>query len=184
MPFRDSHECVARAVKAAEVRALTCRICRSPRLQAFSPVIADDVLRRSRWKARSPARKHRRHGAGERVLAESALAKHGWPSVGRDAATNLLTVAIPRSRRAGLQGWNIDESENHRPIAGTLTTASFVPQVWKIWKPVGARPVVGHGGSVFCVGVSLWLFYGIPIRRRPSSSPMPSPFVLSLAIAS
>ncbi len=45
-------------------------------------------------------------------------------------------------------------------IAGGLTTASFVPQVHKIWKTKSAEDVSLLMFVAFCVGVSLWLVYG------------------------
>ena len=46
-------------------------------------------------------------------------------------------------------------------LAGGLTTASFVPQVWKIWKTKSAEDVSLLMFVAFCVGVTLWLVYGI-----------------------
>jgi MtN3 and saliva related transmembrane protein len=45
-------------------------------------------------------------------------------------------------------------------VAGGLTTASFVPQVTKIWKTKSAKDVSLLMFIAFCVGVSLWLVYG------------------------
>ena len=46
-------------------------------------------------------------------------------------------------------------------LAGGLTTASFIPQVRKIWKTKSAEDVSLLMFVAFCVGVSLWLAYGI-----------------------
>lgn len=46
-------------------------------------------------------------------------------------------------------------------IAGTLTTASFVPQVWKIWTTRSARDLSWAMVAVFTLGTFLWLIYGI-----------------------
>ncbi len=46
-------------------------------------------------------------------------------------------------------------------LAGGLTTASFVPQVRKIWKTKSAEDVSLLMFVAFCVGVSLWLVYGL-----------------------
>ena len=46
-------------------------------------------------------------------------------------------------------------------LAGGLTTASFVPQVTKIWKTKSAKDVSLTMFVAFCVGVGLWLTYGI-----------------------
>ena len=45
-------------------------------------------------------------------------------------------------------------------LAGGLTTASFVPQVRKIWKTKSAEDVSLLMFVAFCVGVMLWLVYG------------------------
>lgn len=49
-------------------------------------------------------------------------------------------------------------------LAGGLTTASFVPQVLKIYKTKSAEDVSLVMFIAFCVGVGLWLTYGI-IKR-------------------
>ncbi len=46
-------------------------------------------------------------------------------------------------------------------VAGGLTTASFVPQVLKIWKTKSAEDVSLLMFVAFCVGVSLWIVYGV-----------------------
>jgi MtN3 and saliva related transmembrane protein len=46
-------------------------------------------------------------------------------------------------------------------LAGGLTTASFVPQVMKIWKTKSAEDVSLLMFVAFCVGVSLWIVYGV-----------------------
>lgn len=46
-------------------------------------------------------------------------------------------------------------------LAGGLTTVSFVPQVTKIWKTKSAEDVSLTMFVAFCVGVGLWLTYGI-----------------------
>jgi MtN3 and saliva related transmembrane protein len=45
--------------------------------------------------------------------------------------------------------------------AGLLTTVSLVPQVTKIWKTRSAKDVSRKMFIAFCLGVSLWLVYGI-----------------------
>jgi MtN3 and saliva related transmembrane protein len=45
-------------------------------------------------------------------------------------------------------------------VAGGLTTASFVPQVRKIWKTRSADDVSLLMFVAFCAGVTLWLVYG------------------------
>ena len=75
VPFRDSHECVARAVKAAELKCVDLADLSLPELQAFSAVITDDVFASLTLEGSVAARKHLGGTAPERVRAEIALAK-------------------------------------------------------------------------------------------------------------
>ena len=45
--------------------------------------------------------------------------------------------------------------------AGLLTTVSLVPQFTKIWKTKSAKDVSKRMFIAFCLGVALWLGYGI-----------------------
>ena len=45
--------------------------------------------------------------------------------------------------------------------AGFLTTAAFVPQVWKIWKTKSARDVSLPAVVAFAIGVALWTAFGV-----------------------
>ena len=75
VPFRDSHECVARAVKAAEVKGVDLADLSLGELQVFSSVITDDVFASLTLEGSVAARKHLGGTAPERVRAEIALAK-------------------------------------------------------------------------------------------------------------
>ena len=46
-------------------------------------------------------------------------------------------------------------------IAGTLTTISFMPQVIKTYKSKSAKDLSLGMFSLFCVGIVLWLVYGL-----------------------
>ena len=46
-------------------------------------------------------------------------------------------------------------------LAGALTTASFVPPVTKIWRSKSAEDVSLKMFVAFCIGVGLWLTYGV-----------------------
>ena len=46
-------------------------------------------------------------------------------------------------------------------IAATLTTASFVPQVYKVWKEKSAKDISLTMYTVLLLGLLLWLIYGI-----------------------
>ncbi len=52
-------------------------------------------------------------------------------------------------------------------IAGTLTTIAFVPQVLKTWRSKSAKDVSFVMMITFCLGVFLWLVYGIAIQAMP-----------------
>jgi MtN3 and saliva related transmembrane protein len=51
--------------------------------------------------------------------------------------------------------------------AAFCTTVSFLPQVIKTWKSGSARDLSLGMFSFFCVGVALWLVYGIMVKDVP-----------------
>ena len=52
-------------------------------------------------------------------------------------------------------------------IAGTITTASFLPQVIKIWKTKSTRDL-SLGMFIFIsLGMGLWIVYGLLINSLP-----------------
>jgi MtN3 and saliva related transmembrane protein len=51
--------------------------------------------------------------------------------------------------------------------AGMLTTVAFLPQVIKTWKSRSAKDLSLGMFSLFCVGVALWLAYGILVWDIP-----------------
>jgi len=46
-------------------------------------------------------------------------------------------------------------------IAATLTTACFIPQVYKVWKEKSTKDISLVMYIVFMIGLALWLYYGI-----------------------
>ena len=52
-------------------------------------------------------------------------------------------------------------------LAGSLTTAAFLPQVVKTWKSRSAKDLSLGMFSIFCLGVSMWLVYGFPVNDIP-----------------
>lgn len=52
-------------------------------------------------------------------------------------------------------------------IAGTLTTISFIPQVWKIWRSRSANDISIGMFILFGLGVTLWLIYGLILQAMP-----------------
>jgi MtN3 and saliva related transmembrane protein len=51
--------------------------------------------------------------------------------------------------------------------AGSLTTTAFLPQVIKTWKSRSAKDLSLGMFSLFCLGVLLWLIYGLVVRDIP-----------------
>lgn len=51
--------------------------------------------------------------------------------------------------------------------AGFLTTAAFLPQVIKTWKSRSAKDLSLGMFSLFCLGVLLWLVYGLMVKDIP-----------------
>ena len=52
-------------------------------------------------------------------------------------------------------------------IAATLTTVSFVPQVWKVWQTRHTADISLAMYSFFTTGVALWLAYGFLLASWP-----------------
>lgn len=52
-------------------------------------------------------------------------------------------------------------------VAGTLTTIAFLPQLLKIWKSKSAQDVSLVMMSTFCIGIFLWIVYGVVIGAMP-----------------
>lgn len=52
-------------------------------------------------------------------------------------------------------------------LAATLTTASFVPQVWHSLKSRNFAGLSLRMYATFCTGVALWLAYGLMLRQWP-----------------
>ncbi|SFS64300.1 SemiSWEET family sugar transporter [Lutibacter maritimus] len=49
-------------------------------------------------------------------------------------------------------------------IAATLTTAAFVPQVYKAWKTKSTKSLSLPMYLIFFVGIMLWLVYGFHLN--------------------
>ena len=52
-------------------------------------------------------------------------------------------------------------------LAATLTTAAYVPQVFKAWKNKSTKDVSLSMYLVMFTGVMLWLYYGLAIGSFP-----------------
>ena len=67
-------------------------------------------------------------------------------------------------------------------MAGTLTTVSFLPQVIKTWKSKSARDISMGMFVAFCLGILLWIFYGIAIHSLPIVITNVATFLLAFVI--
>jgi len=52
-------------------------------------------------------------------------------------------------------------------VAGTLTTAAFVPQLIKVWRSRSTRDISLAMYGIITTGILLWLIYGILIDSVP-----------------
>ena len=52
-------------------------------------------------------------------------------------------------------------------IAASLTTLSFVPQVWQTWKTRHTTDISLRRYLLFTCGVALWLVYGLLLEAWP-----------------
>lgn len=52
-------------------------------------------------------------------------------------------------------------------LAGCLTTLSFLPQVWLVWRKRSAGDISLGMYLLMCSGVAMWLAYGMLINSRP-----------------
>ena len=51
--------------------------------------------------------------------------------------------------------------------AATLTTISFIPQAWKVWRSRHTADISLGMYSLFTLGVALWLWYGLLMESWP-----------------
>lgn len=77
---------------------------------------------------------------------------------------------------------SIEPADALGALAGTLTTAAFVPQVLKTWKSRSADDVSLAMFLIFSAGVLLWLAYGFLIGATPIIVANSVTLVLALAI--
>lgn len=52
-------------------------------------------------------------------------------------------------------------------IAATLTTASFIPQVWQVWRSKHTKDISLGMYAIFTSGVAMWLVYGVLLSSWP-----------------
>ena len=51
--------------------------------------------------------------------------------------------------------------------AATLTTVSFVPQVWRTFRTHDVSGISLKMYSIFTLGIAVWLAYGIVLKQTP-----------------
>ncbi len=51
--------------------------------------------------------------------------------------------------------------------AAMLTTTSFIPQVWQVWRTRHTKDISLVMYAAFTTGVALWLIYGILLSSWP-----------------
>ncbi|MBZ5532259.1 MAG: SemiSWEET transporter [Acidobacteriia bacterium] len=69
-------------------------------------------------------------------------------------------------------------------FAGTLTTISFIPQVYKTWRTRRCDDLSWGMLVLFGGGISSWLVYGLILREMPIIAANAVTLALILAIAS
>ena len=67
-------------------------------------------------------------------------------------------------------------------VAAVLTTASFVPQAWHSFKTRDVSGISLSMYSVFTLGVTLWLMYGVLLQSWPLMIANSITLVLAAAI--
>jgi len=67
-------------------------------------------------------------------------------------------------------------------LAACLTTAAFVPQVWKVYRTRDTRAISQSMYLIFSLGVFLWLIYGWYLGSWPIVLANGVTLLLSLSI--
>jgi MtN3 and saliva related transmembrane protein len=67
-------------------------------------------------------------------------------------------------------------------LAATLTTAAFLPQVFKVWKSKSTKDLALPTLLSFIAGVSAWLLYGLLLKSPPVIMANAVTLVLNLVI--
>lgn len=67
-------------------------------------------------------------------------------------------------------------------LAGSLTTAAFLPQVIKTWRSRSAGDISLVMFALFSLGVFLWIVYGLSVDAMPIVIANVITFLLSMTI--
>ena len=52
-------------------------------------------------------------------------------------------------------------------LAGTLTTAALVPQVWRTFRTKDVSGISLRMYTIFTIGIAVWLAYGVLLKEMP-----------------
>ena len=66
--------------------------------------------------------------------------------------------------------------------AATLTTLSFVPQVFQVWSSRSAKDISLPMYLMFSTGIALWFVYGLFIESLPVTAANGTTFVLAMMV--
>lgn len=67
-------------------------------------------------------------------------------------------------------------------LAGTLTTAALVPQVWRTFRTKDVSGISLRMYSIFTTGIAVWLAYGILLKETPMMVANSVSLVLACAV--
>jgi MtN3 and saliva related transmembrane protein len=67
-------------------------------------------------------------------------------------------------------------------LAATLTTAAFLPQVFKVWRSKSTKDLALPTLLSFIAGVGMWLLYGLLVQSPPIIAANAVTLVLNLII--
>jgi MtN3 and saliva related transmembrane protein len=67
-------------------------------------------------------------------------------------------------------------------VAGTLTTAAFLPQLVKAWKSRSTKDISLLMYVIICTGILLWLIFGLCIGSLPVIAANAATLLIAIAI--
>ena len=67
-------------------------------------------------------------------------------------------------------------------VAGTLSTAAFIPQVWRTFRTKDVSGISLRMYGIFTLGIAVWLAYGIVLRQPPMMVANSLSLVLACAV--
>ena len=67
-------------------------------------------------------------------------------------------------------------------LAGTLTTVSLLPQVWRTYRTRDVSGISLKMYTIFTLGIAIWLAYGIALKQTPMLFANGTSLVLALCV--